>query len=123
MGELGKIKELTLSGGEITCVVDIANGGEKTATIYGLAGVDTYPLPGDEVKIDYNGGQWVVSAVFRDAGAGAGETIIYSRNSDGNVVSSVHCKADGSIRAENDNGFFELKSNGQFNANDNFTVD
>jgi phage gp45-like len=30
---------------------------------------------------------------------------------------------DGSLRFQNDNGFFELKTDGQFNANDNFTVD
>lgn len=36
---------------------------------------------------------------------------------------SVVMKKDGSMKAENENGFFELKTDGQFNANDEFTVD
>jgi hypothetical protein len=64
--------------------------------------------------------------VFPAASGGleAGEVRIYSRDGDGNIKAFVICKADGTIRLENDSGFAELNgSSGQWKVNDNFTVD
>jgi len=123
MGQLGTIKEVNLSDGVITCKVVTTPPNTITATVYGMAGMDTHPLPGDEVKVSFCNGEYIIDAVFRDNQAGAGETIVYGRDSSGDVVSLVHCKSDGEIESANSKGKWTLKANGQFDANGNFTVD
>lgn len=46
-----------------------------------------------------------------------GEKRIYSTDSDGNLKASIYLKDDGSIREENDNGYHELKANGDVDIN------
>lgn len=52
----------------------------------------------------------------------AGERKLYS-SENGAIKAFAYFKKDGGIVVENENGFFKMESNGQFNANDNFTVD
>lgn len=46
-----------------------------------------------------------------------GEKRIYSTDSDGNLKASFYLKNDGSVTLENDNGFIELKANGDVDIN------
>lgn len=97
--EIGTVKQVTIDADGLDCVVTLAGDVEVTATIYGLPGVECYPLPGDEVKISWCGGSYVIDAVFRakHADLGEGETILYGRDGSGVVVSTVHAKADGTV--------------------------
>lgn len=114
--EIGTIKQTAIDADGIDCVVTLAGGAEVTATIYGLPGVECYPLPGDEVAVDWAAGCYVIAAVFRakHADLGAGDSILYGRGSGGAVASTVHAKADGTVVVnggdESSVRFSELKS-------------
>jgi hypothetical protein len=124
MGIIGTIKEITTEDDRIVATVKTGNGREISAVVYGLAGVESYPLIGDWAIVDDSQGREnAVLAIVSDNITAGGETVVFGRDADGNIVSKITCKADGAIRGENDNGFFELGTGGQFNANDNLTVD
>lgn len=114
--DIGTIKQTTIADDGIDCIVSIGAGAEVTATIYGLSGVECYPLPGDEVKLSRCGGQYVIDAVFREkhADLAAGESMIYGRDSGGSVVSTVHVLSDGTVKINGGGrssvGFADLKS-------------
>jgi len=100
----------------------------RTAELYGQIGLAHIPEKDTEGVLTYigngNGNGIIVAGINRDAPepSEAGETIIYSMKS-GTVKAKITLFTDGSIKTENDNGFYELKTSGQFNANNNFTVD
>jgi hypothetical protein len=96
---IGTVLTSTIEEGLIECTVDLGSDDTVTCTLYGLAGVDSYPLPGDEVHVTINDEEYTITAVFRDAqdGFGPGETVVYSRDSDGNIKATVKCTADGNV--------------------------
>lgn len=89
-------------------------------------GYEGIPIADDQgVVIEVGGsGKTAFIGVFPTSELEAGEARIYSRDGDGVIKAFVVCLVDGTIRLENENGFAELKgSDGQWNVNDNFTVD
>lgn len=108
--------------------VDPGGGAVITCTQFGPPGLDAPPLAGDYAAVVTAPGDSSKIIVgyadpTNEGTAEAGEYRAYSRDADGVPMVWVHLKADGTARIENENGFFELKLDGQFNVNDNFTVD
>ena len=87
--------------------VEVELGGEDfaTADMYGPPGEDSPPLPDDEVaaiSVDMDGDA-LATVAYADATprvAAAGEKRLYSRDSDGSIVASLHLKGDGSVTLE-----------------------
>lgn len=72
----------------------------REARTFSPAGMDVAPLDGDQVLILEAGPSSQtaqIGIVNKDVIAEKGEMRIYSRDSDGNVKASVHCKANGDI--------------------------
>lgn len=107
MAMIGTIKEVKTVDGQHTVIVETGSGPAVTATIMQGGGVDFQPLPGDRAVYHYAGSEVVISAIFsEDAQSAPGEWMVLSRSSVDTVT-----------------GFFKISPNGQFNANDNWTVD
>lgn len=99
--DIGTIKTITLEDGRLECVVDFGSDDvDPLVVIYNGANRAEYPLPGDEVVVDRDGAESVIVAVFREHpdGVGSGESIIYGRDGDGNMVSSVKVCSDGNVK-------------------------
>jgi len=112
---------------------------------YAAAGDDSPGIEGDRVylaDIDGQGRSVVIGTLSVSQGAEEGEKILYSRDAAGLPMAQIYLKKDGgieiiskgdllikaegtkNIRVENSLGFFELDGvTGQFNVNDQFTVD
>lgn len=108
--------------------IDVGGGELLTVPLLAPSGIDVSPLPGDyAATVDYPGDSGEVAVAFGDPDnspkSAIGEIRIYGRDSEGVVKCELWLKNDGSIRAENENGFFELGTNGQVNINNNFSVD
>jgi hypothetical protein len=108
--------------------VDVGGGEVLLASHFTPPGVDARPLAGDYVATtSYPGGSEEAAVAYADAdnegAAGEGEVRLYSRDSTGAVVAAVHCKADGSIRIDNDAGYIELQAGGMVDVNGNLEVD
>ena len=104
--------------------VKIAPGGEEiiTAEHFSSPGDDSPPLPFDFCVTIFTleaGGEAAIGYTdTKNLGAaGAGEKRIYARNNSGSSVVDFWLKSDGSIKAKNQNGSFELQANGNFVAN------
>jgi len=70
------------------------------SVLYGISGDDSPPLPEDRVlliKIDGSGKCIVSGVLCLSQGAEPGEKIIYSRDSNGDVQSTIYLKSDGTI--------------------------
>jgi hypothetical protein len=95
----GKIKTISVDENSLVAEVDAGASDIVEAVLYGLAGVSDYPLPGDEVVISDTGSEYVIVAVFRGVpgGIGSGESILYSRDSGGNIAASVKCGSNGEV--------------------------
>jgi hypothetical protein len=124
MAMIGHIKEVSIEDGQITAVVETGTGQAVTARVMAASGAEFYPMPGDSVLCHRAGQEVVVSAVLHgDASTERGEGVIFARNELGEIVAKIWLYPDGDIVAENDNGVFGLKANGQFDVNGHFTVD
>lgn len=132
MGRIGIVTAFrrTEDGDAKIAEVDVDLGGNDiiTADVYGDSGSDAPPVSGDyaAVMAGPGTGEWVAVAFTdtRRAGTGAqGERVTVARDADGVVVSTVTQAADGSARVENDNGYMELKADGQADINGHFTVE
>ena len=132
MGRLGSLVSFTrttVDGDRVAEVVlDFGGGDRATAPVFSPAGVDSQPLADDYVAVAETDGSGEVAAVgyvdpANEGTAAPGEFRIYARNADGDVVAEVHLQDDGAVVCVNASGSFELKANGQFDANGNFTVD
>ena len=123
--ELGTILSITEEDNQLICEVDFGSDDVEPIAIYGTtAGVNNYPLVGDQVAVSRSDEESFIVAVFGGFdGAANGDCIIYSRDTDGNQKASVAVYSDGSVRMANENGHIDLATNGQVNINDNFTVD
>lgn len=68
--------------------------------LYGSSGDDSPPLPEDRVlliPIDGSGNHVVIGIISSSQGADPGERILYSRDSNGNVQSTIKLLGDGTI--------------------------
>ena len=120
----GFIKEIETVEGQIIAIVSFGNGDEKTCITYGIAGGLSYPQVGDQCLVSNIGNEWIIEAVFtNDESLLNGEVILFGRDTDGARVSVIHLGNDGAVKISNNEGFIELKADGQANINDNFTVD
>jgi hypothetical protein len=107
-------------------VVDLGGGDKVEADIYGDSGSENPPVAGDYAAVvtDPSTGGWTAVGFLGATGtAGSGERVTWGRDADGVIVSTITQKADGTVRMENDNGYFELKPDGQVDVNGNLTVD
>jgi hypothetical protein len=93
----GTIKSIEVEDGQLKAFCDTGFGPMFTATIPQMGG-DFRPIAGDSVTAIKMGQEWIAfSIVAKDAESGAGEHMFFARNAAGEVVSSVHAKADGSV--------------------------
>jgi phage gp45-like len=117
-------------GQSVVATAEGIDGQTLTPEVYQAPGMAAVPPDGARavyIQVGASGRYGVVIAVQNyqiELDLAAGEAAIYSTTSDGKTVKAktVH-KADGSIKAENDNGYFELQPNGKFSANGNLEVD
>lgn len=95
----GTIKTIKADGNALVAEVDAGASDIVEAVLYGMSSINDYPLPGDEVAIEDTGSEYIIAAVFRanPSGLGSGESILYSRDSSGNVAASVKCGSNGEI--------------------------
>lgn len=122
MGRIAKIISFFSEGNNPK--VKIAPGGEEiiTAEHFSTPGDDSPPLPFDfcvTVFTQEAGGEAATgyTDTINQSKAGVGEKRIYARNNLGAVVVDLWFKADGSLKADNQNGSFELQANGNFVVN------
>jgi hypothetical protein len=119
--------------------VDPGGGSVITAEHFAAAGDDSHPVAGDYVALNADSGSGRESAIgyldaINEPKALAGDKRIYARDEDGvlivevwlkntgeatvlNASGSISLNADGSIKGANDNGFFELRAEGDFAVN------
>ena len=119
---------------------------EETATVMQSAGAEFRPLPGDDVLVfDVGGENIAIGNLSGEAIGENGESVVYSRDSDGAIIAQTHHKTDGTVvttvfdgetvkathqinpdgsfKFENENGDYEQKTNGTFSVNGgNFEV-
>jgi hypothetical protein len=93
---IGTIKEIGVVDGAVEVVVLLSGGAEKTAILHSVAGLDTYPIPGDIVTLKDIGGDYVVDSVYvpPDNGTSPGETLLFSRGADGAIRATMKATAD-----------------------------
>jgi hypothetical protein len=101
---------------------DPDSGANITGEHFATPGDGSQPLPEDYVvlvKVRGNGRYVAVgyADTLNESPAGPGETYKYARDAAGAIKCKLWLKADGTIRGENDNGYFELKSTGDLEAN------
>ena len=98
----------------------------KKSRFVSSPGIQGIPLEDDEcilVRVGTDLSKTVFIGTFHKEDIEPGEVIVYSRDGNGNLIAKVYCDKDGNIFLQNDNGFAKLLSNGQWNVNDNLTVD
>ncbi len=117
-------RALRANGTEVTDVmVDPGGGANITGEHYSDPGDDSFPMVGIDygvtVSISRKGGAVIVGYVdpVNTPKAVQGDKRIYSRDSNGDTIAEVWLKSDGSILVSNDNGDFELKSDGSIDMN------
>lgn len=97
--EIGLITGIAKDDDRLICTVDFGADDAITAVLYGLSSVSEYPMIDDEVVVSRGDDENVIVATFRPVGGIAmGESIIYGRDSDGVVVSSVKLGNDGTVK-------------------------
>jgi len=119
----------------------------QTIQIYTKNGEDYNPAPGSKIAVLYAGRAWGIGIAIDDEilpEAEPGEKYIYALDPTGSAIvasikllntgsveiaglsefGKISINEKGTIRAENRFGFWEINElTGQFNVNDNFTVD
>lgn len=96
---------------------DVGGGDIGNHYFFSDAGDDSRPLPDDYVAIVESNEEGVFDAVGcadpkNESVAAAGEKRIYSRNSEGEIVSEVYLKNSGEIESKNENGSSKLGADG-----------
>lgn len=99
MALIGHIKQISTSvDGQITAVIETGNGPALTATVMSASGAEFYPQRGDVALCHMVGQEVIVSAVLHGTSTSAmGEALIFSRDTGGNVIASIHLAADGTV--------------------------
>jgi len=131
MGRVAVVLTIERTEGDEEAVLDVkidpGGGANLMAPHFGAAGDDSPPLPGDyAVTVSVPGGNGEVVAGYLDpdnAGvAEGGERRLYSRDAERAIKATVWLRADGSVRVENDSGYWELGKDGTVDVNDNLEV-
>ena len=126
MGKLGKLLSFVrsaINGAKNSDVkADPGGSANVTAQHFESPGSDSVPLPGDYVcliQLISTGRYGAVGYVDpkNEQKSEAGEKRFYSRNNSGVEMAQLWLKRDGTIRGNNNNGFFELNAAGVFNVN------
>lgn len=126
MGRIAKVLEFvrTIRGGAKVSdtKVDTGGGAIQTADHFSAPGDDAFPLATDYAAIQDVAGTGRGAAVgyadpINAPKALVGEKRIYARDSNGVLIVDIWLKADGSIKAANANGNFELRADGTFESN------
>jgi hypothetical protein len=105
-----------------------SSGDATTHDHYQPPGEDSPPLPGDYavlVESDDGAGEEKIvgySDPVNEGVAEPGERRQYARDADGNVVVSIHMKADGSLEISNENGSLTLEVDGSVSASGDLSV-
>jgi len=102
--------------------VDLGGGDNRTPDQYAPAGDDYRPLPTDWATgyAQQGTGRHVVVGYVDPSNAQTaqpGERRLYARDGSGAQVAEFHLKGDGTARASNAGGYFELKPDGSVEAN------
>jgi hypothetical protein len=93
----GEIKNISVDDGQVKAYCETGNGPSFTAVIPQLGG-DFHPIPGDIVTASKIGQEWIAFSVCcKDSEVEAGEHLIFSRDTAGEVVATIHAKADGTV--------------------------
>jgi hypothetical protein len=98
----------------------------KRSRFVGTPGIQGIPLEDDEcilITIGDDLTKTVFIGTFHKEDIKPGEIQMYSRDSNGDLIARVYCDKDGNIFLENASGFAKLLDTGQWNVNDNLTVD
>ena len=106
---MGRIAEVrSYDSEESTVKVDMGGDDLVSADHFQPAGVDAVPLPGDSAAVEESTGAGNAKAAgYSDPTARvatAGEIRIYSRNSEGEVVATVHIRSGGAIEITSGQG-------------------
>ena len=126
MGRLGIVKQIAravIRGANVlNAIADPGGGANVSARVFGAAGDDSPPMPGDTVVIVPLGqlrGNAAVGVVdTKNAGAAAaGEVRRYSRDASGAPVAVFWLKSDGSIVVSNAGGSFVMAPGGAVTIN------
>lgn len=123
IGRLLSFARAVRNGAQVSDVKTDPGGGPNiTAEHFSAPGDDSHPLPGDycaTLRLEQAGRGASVGYVdpINEPKAAAGEKRIYARDSEGAVVVDLWLKSDGTIRAENAAGYFELQPGGDVVAN------
>ena len=117
-------REIRPNGSRVSDVtVDPGGGNNITGEHFSSPGDDSYPILGIDygaaVNVPRSGGAVIVGYVdpINIPKALEGDKRIYARDSNGDTIAEVWLKFDGSIVISNDNGTFELKSDGSIDMN------
>lgn len=127
MGLIGTLIDFvrtTVDGNQVSeATLDPGGGDNVTAPHFNPPGLDSRPLPGDEVAaVDSTGSGQVQVTGYNDpknAGvADAGEARLYSRDGAGVIKAVVFLKKDGTLVLQNDGGgLIELAPSGEATIN------
>ncbi len=107
-GERGTVLKAERTAAGVDVVVDTTGGetGDVTAEHYTPPGVDSLPLPGDEVVVEEADGQGEATASKYQhdpqGKAAPGEFRVYARKAGGELVCEIWMKADGTIAVKGD---------------------
>lgn len=124
MAEIGNIKTVKREGDYIVATVATGSGVEITGIIMSPLGAEFFPIVDDTVIFQRTGNEIVIMAGLSVSADGvSGDVGLFSRDADGVKKATLWLRANGLAEITNESGFFKLAANGQFNANDNFTVD
>ena len=95
--------------------VQMVGNDVQTVQYMPMAGDDSPPQIGDKVAVESIGPAFRVALGIQDSvvpSVAAGEKKFYSRDENGEIIVSVHLKADGEITLLNANGQITLKPDG-----------
>jgi hypothetical protein len=122
VGRIGKVLSWTVKALTGDVRHDVGGGSVHNSQLFSDSGTDAPPLPEDYVYAgetqSRNRSAVVGSVDGRNASeAVPGERRTYARDTAGTIAVTLHMKADGSARLFNENGYIELKANGEVEAN------
>jgi hypothetical protein len=122
MGRIGKVLSWAVKALTGDVRHDVGGGSVHNSQLFSDSGTDAPPMADDYVYAgetqSRNRSAVVGSVDGKNASEAAqGERRTYARDTAGAIVVTLHLKADGSARLFNENGYIELKANGEIEAN------
>jgi hypothetical protein len=101
MGKIARIISSKIKDKKIICTCEIIKDFNVQAQLYLSPGDDSFPLPGDRtilIAID-GSGNYIAVGLWTDTDKDLikGEKYLFSRDDDGNIVSSIYLQNDGKL--------------------------